>query len=270
MKWACQLNLAIIFVLWLWKAPSHSNPCIKIQSIQHFRRSSQDTMGGRFDVTQSLMGELSDLQFWSRVLTPNEIYNQATCGGHLVGDVMAWSQESVELHGGLTEVPFDPCHWGLTLDPHTQSCSIIIHTFCDYMPVSKIVGKRDNVVLSWIKDGGIIYFIAFSGFHHIGLHKFNNTSSAMGNRQSKELFCFFNIFLPFLFDLSAFSTYTLTSSLWRFQQDDFKGSKERRALDLPAVWSWLRLLSERSNTHNRISFHQNRSKGCLLPLARLH
>lgn len=104
MKWACQLNLAIIFVLWLWKAPSHSNPCIKIQSIQHFRRSSQDTMGGRFDVTQSLMGELSDLQFWSRVLTPNEIYNQATCGGHLVGDVMAWSQESVELHGGLTEV----------------------------------------------------------------------------------------------------------------------------------------------------------------------
>lgn len=28
--------------------------------------------------------------------------------------------------------------------------------------------------------------------------------------------------------------------------------------------------SERSNTHNRISFHQNGSKGCLLPLARLH
>eukprot|EP00064_Thunnus_orientalis_P011914 superscaffoldBa00001770_g11946 len=70
----------------------------------------QDTMGGRFDVTQSFMGELSDLQFWSRVLTPNEIYSQATCGGHLVGDVMSWSQESLELHGRLTEFPFDPCH----------------------------------------------------------------------------------------------------------------------------------------------------------------
>uniref|UniRef100_A0A8C9XNI6 Si:dkey-14o18.2 n=1 Tax=Sander lucioperca TaxID=283035 RepID=A0A8C9XNI6_SANLU len=46
----------------------------------------QDTVGGRFDVTQSFMGELSDLQFWSRVLTPNEIYSQATCGGHLIGD----------------------------------------------------------------------------------------------------------------------------------------------------------------------------------------
>ncbi|XP_031585454.1 neuronal pentraxin-1-like [Oreochromis aureus] len=70
----------------------------------------QDTMGGRFDVTQSFVGELSDLQFWSRVLTSSEIYSQATCGGHLVGDVMSWSEESVELHGGLTELSFDPCH----------------------------------------------------------------------------------------------------------------------------------------------------------------
>lgn len=67
-------------------------------------------MGGRFDVTQSFMGELSDLQFWSRVLTANEIYSQATCGSHLVGDVMSWSEESMELHGGLTEFPFEPCH----------------------------------------------------------------------------------------------------------------------------------------------------------------
>ncbi|KAM8884871.1 uncharacterized protein ACB058_000869 isoform 1-T2 [Synchiropus picturatus] len=70
----------------------------------------QDTLGGRFDVTQSFTGEMSDLQFWSRVLSPSEIYNQATCSGHLVGDVLAWLQEAVELHGGLTELPFDPCH----------------------------------------------------------------------------------------------------------------------------------------------------------------
>nr|XP_029137304.1 neuronal pentraxin-2-like [Labrus bergylta] len=70
----------------------------------------QDTMGGRFDVTQSFMGELSDLQFWSRVLTANEIHSQATCAGHLTGDIMSWSEEAVELHGGLTEFAFDPCH----------------------------------------------------------------------------------------------------------------------------------------------------------------
>ncbi|KAG7215417.1 hypothetical protein INR49_006517 [Caranx melampygus] len=70
----------------------------------------QDTMGGRFDVTQSFMGELSDLQVWSRVLTPNEIHSQATCAGHLIGDVLSWSEEAVELHGGLAELPFEPCH----------------------------------------------------------------------------------------------------------------------------------------------------------------
>lgn len=67
-------------------------------------------MGGRFDITQSFMGEMSDLQFWSRVLTADEIHIQATCGGHLVGDVMSWSEELVELHGGLNELPYEPCH----------------------------------------------------------------------------------------------------------------------------------------------------------------
>ncbi|KAK2830816.1 hypothetical protein Q5P01_018747 [Channa striata] len=66
----------------------------------------QDTLGGRFDVTQSFMGELSDLQIWSRVLTPNEIHSQATCGGHLVGDIMSWSEESVELHVVQTTLLF--------------------------------------------------------------------------------------------------------------------------------------------------------------------
>lgn len=70
----------------------------------------QDTMGGRFDVTQSFTGEMSDLQFWSRVLSSSEIHNQVTCASHLTGDVMSWAEDSVELHGGLTELPFDPCH----------------------------------------------------------------------------------------------------------------------------------------------------------------
>ncbi|XP_028819004.1 neuronal pentraxin-1 [Denticeps clupeoides] len=70
----------------------------------------QDTLGGRFDATQSFVGEISDLQFWSRVLTPHEIHNQATCTSHLTGDVITWTESVVELHGGVTKYPFDPCH----------------------------------------------------------------------------------------------------------------------------------------------------------------
>uniref|UniRef100_A0A3Q2NPM9 Pentraxin family member n=1 Tax=Fundulus heteroclitus TaxID=8078 RepID=A0A3Q2NPM9_FUNHE len=85
------------------------NP-IKPGGIFILGQEQQDTMGGRFDITQSFLGELADFQFWSRVLTTNEIHTQATCGGHLVGDIMSWSEEQVELHGGLTELPFEPCH----------------------------------------------------------------------------------------------------------------------------------------------------------------
>ncbi|KAA0710156.1 Neuronal pentraxin-2 [Triplophysa tibetana] len=70
----------------------------------------QDTLGGRFDATQSFVGEMSDLQLWSRVLNSAEIYNQASCSSHLTGDVINWSESMVELHGGVTKYPFDPCH----------------------------------------------------------------------------------------------------------------------------------------------------------------
>lgn len=70
----------------------------------------QDEVGGHFDVTQSFMGQMSDLQLWSRVLTPAEIQSQASCTGRLKGDVLTWTQEAVELHGGLAELDHDPCH----------------------------------------------------------------------------------------------------------------------------------------------------------------
>ncbi|XP_053494100.1 neuronal pentraxin-2 [Ictalurus furcatus] len=69
----------------------------------------QDTLGGRFDATQSFVGEMSDLQVWSRVLNSQEIDNQASCSIHLTGDVIAWSESIVELHGGVIKYPFDPC-----------------------------------------------------------------------------------------------------------------------------------------------------------------
>ncbi|MBN3281022.1 NPTX1 protein, partial [Polyodon spathula] len=70
----------------------------------------QDTLGGRFDATQAFVGEMSNVNMWSHVLTPNEIYNLATCGSHATGDVIAWTESSIELHGGVTKYPFDPCH----------------------------------------------------------------------------------------------------------------------------------------------------------------
>ncbi|KAM9353682.1 neuronal pentraxin-2 [Symphorus nematophorus] len=70
----------------------------------------QDTLGGRFDATQSFVGEMSDLHMWSHVLTASDIFSLASCGSHLRGDVIAWSDSEVELRGGVSRYPFDPCH----------------------------------------------------------------------------------------------------------------------------------------------------------------
>uniref|UniRef100_A0A3Q3J3I4 Pentraxin (PTX) domain-containing protein n=1 Tax=Monopterus albus TaxID=43700 RepID=A0A3Q3J3I4_MONAL len=70
----------------------------------------QDTLGGRFDATQSFVGEMSDLHMWSHVLSANDIYSLASCSSHLRGDIIAWSDTEVELHGGVARYPFDLCH----------------------------------------------------------------------------------------------------------------------------------------------------------------
>ncbi|KAL2084772.1 hypothetical protein ACEWY4_020290 [Coilia grayii] len=70
----------------------------------------QDTLGGRFDATQAFVGEISDLQMWSHILTSRDIYSLGSCSGHMTGDIIAWSESALELHGGVTNYPFDPCH----------------------------------------------------------------------------------------------------------------------------------------------------------------
>uniref|UniRef100_A0A672HSY9 Si:dkey-283b15.2 n=1 Tax=Salarias fasciatus TaxID=181472 RepID=A0A672HSY9_SALFA len=70
----------------------------------------QDTLGGRFDATQSFVGEMSDLHMWSHVLSASDVYSLASCSSHLKGDVISWSETEVELHGGVARYPFDPCH----------------------------------------------------------------------------------------------------------------------------------------------------------------
>ncbi|XP_028835763.1 neuronal pentraxin-1 [Denticeps clupeoides] len=70
----------------------------------------QDTLGGRFDATQAFVGEISDVEMWSHVLTAHDIYSLASCGSHMSGDVITWAESAIELHGGVTKYPFDPCH----------------------------------------------------------------------------------------------------------------------------------------------------------------
>ncbi|XP_061633250.1 neuronal pentraxin-1 [Phyllopteryx taeniolatus] len=70
----------------------------------------QDTLGGRFDATQSFVGELADVQMWSSVLSGADIQGLVSCGGRLTGDVISWSDSDVELHGGVVRRDFEPCH----------------------------------------------------------------------------------------------------------------------------------------------------------------
>ncbi|XP_077384335.1 neuronal pentraxin-2 [Festucalex cinctus] len=70
----------------------------------------QDTLGGRFDATQSFVGELADVQMWSSVLTGIDIQGLASCNSHLAGDVISWSDTDMELHGGVVRHTLEPCH----------------------------------------------------------------------------------------------------------------------------------------------------------------
>ncbi|KAL4624849.1 neuronal pentraxin-1-like [Arapaima gigas] len=69
----------------------------------------QDIMGGHFDATQAFVGQMSDVQLWSRVLTAREIYNLANCRSRATGSIINWTESVVELHGGVTKFPFAPC-----------------------------------------------------------------------------------------------------------------------------------------------------------------
>uniref|UniRef100_A0A3B4ADD8 Pentraxin (PTX) domain-containing protein n=1 Tax=Periophthalmus magnuspinnatus TaxID=409849 RepID=A0A3B4ADD8_9GOBI len=70
----------------------------------------QDTLGGRFDATQAFVGEMSEVHLWSHVLTSSDIHSLSTCSSHLHGDVFAWTEGEVELHGGVTRHSYDTCH----------------------------------------------------------------------------------------------------------------------------------------------------------------
>ncbi|XP_029583144.1 neuronal pentraxin receptor, partial [Salmo trutta] len=72
----------------------------------------QDTLGGRFDSSQALVGELSQWNVWERVLTPSEVSSLAHCSQHgpqPKGNVAPWTNREVEVFGGAIKVPREPC-----------------------------------------------------------------------------------------------------------------------------------------------------------------
>ncbi|XP_036396784.1 neuronal pentraxin receptor b [Megalops cyprinoides] len=74
----------------------------------------QDTLGGRFDASQALVGELSQFSLWDRVLTPAEIAGLADCSETPPGNVVPWTNRDIEVFGGATKEPLETCSQRVT------------------------------------------------------------------------------------------------------------------------------------------------------------
>ncbi|KAK7929196.1 hypothetical protein WMY93_005591 [Mugilogobius chulae] len=70
----------------------------------------QDTVGGRFDASQALVGELSQFNLWDRVLKPAEVSALAECSSSALGNIAPWTDLDVDVYGGATKESTEPCH----------------------------------------------------------------------------------------------------------------------------------------------------------------
>uniref|UniRef100_A0A3B5A8Y2 Neuronal pentraxin-2-like n=1 Tax=Stegastes partitus TaxID=144197 RepID=A0A3B5A8Y2_9TELE len=69
----------------------------------------QDSLGGGFDSSQALVGELSQVGLWDRVLSSSQVATLARCGKVTQGSVAPWTENGIEVHGGATKDPGEPC-----------------------------------------------------------------------------------------------------------------------------------------------------------------
>uniref|UniRef100_A0A8C9R8E6 Neuronal pentraxin receptor a n=1 Tax=Scleropages formosus TaxID=113540 RepID=A0A8C9R8E6_SCLFO len=69
----------------------------------------QDAMGGRFDASQALVGELSQFNLWDRVLSPAEIAGLADCSAAFLGNVVPWTDRGVGVFGGAAKESPEAC-----------------------------------------------------------------------------------------------------------------------------------------------------------------
>ncbi|XP_077575864.1 neuronal pentraxin receptor b [Stigmatopora nigra] len=78
----------------------------------------QDTLGGRFDASQALVGELSQFNLWDRVLKPAEVAALAECTSSVLGNIAPWTDLDVDVYGGATKESLDPCHAAQRSNPN--------------------------------------------------------------------------------------------------------------------------------------------------------
>uniref|UniRef100_A0A3B4A7S4 Pentraxin (PTX) domain-containing protein n=1 Tax=Periophthalmus magnuspinnatus TaxID=409849 RepID=A0A3B4A7S4_9GOBI len=69
----------------------------------------QDTVGGGFDSTQALVGEMSQVGVWDRVLSANQVASLSRCSKITQGGVAVWTESQIQVHGGATKDPGEPC-----------------------------------------------------------------------------------------------------------------------------------------------------------------
>ena len=59
----------------------------------------QDEIGGGFNTEEAVIGDVSQLNLWSRVLSDNDIHNLAWSCGTFTGDVANWADFSDDFIG---------------------------------------------------------------------------------------------------------------------------------------------------------------------------
>ncbi|XP_077326954.1 C-reactive protein-like [Lithobates pipiens] len=63
----------------------------------------QDTFGGKFDIGQSFVGEISDVHMWDYTLTPDEI--KGVMSGHIKGNYINWNSLNYDIKGNVLVQP---------------------------------------------------------------------------------------------------------------------------------------------------------------------
>ncbi|KAF3700437.1 Neuronal pentraxin receptor [Channa argus] len=71
--------------------------------------NTSDYLGGGFDSSQALVGELSQVGLWDRVLSSGQVASLSRCSKVSQGNVAPWTETGIEVYGGATKDPGEPC-----------------------------------------------------------------------------------------------------------------------------------------------------------------
>ncbi|XP_029437477.1 serum amyloid P-component-like [Rhinatrema bivittatum] len=68
----------------------------------------QDSYGGGFDINQSFVGEITDVNMWDSVLSPNDVQLALANVNWLVGNIISWKSQSYKSKGDVIIQPKFP------------------------------------------------------------------------------------------------------------------------------------------------------------------